>query len=62
MIPKAFASLRTTKCSMKSNPRALRVEAICKILLIKRLLHPPAGGFAMTYHCNQLICHRHYGG
>jgi len=39
MIPKALASLRTTNCSTMANPRALRVEAIYKILLIKRLLH-----------------------
>jgi len=62
MMPKAFTSLRTTKCSTKLNPRALWYEAIYKILLMKRLLHPPAGGFAMTCRCNQLICHRHYSG
>jgi len=39
MIPKAFTSLRTPKCSTKSNPRVLRVEAIYKFLLIKGLLH-----------------------
>ena len=62
MMPKAFTSLRTTNCSTKLNPRALWVEAMYKILLIKRLLHPPAGGFTMPCHFNQLICHRHYNG
>jgi len=38
MTPKAFASLRITKCSTKSNPRALRVEAIFISLNTNRLL------------------------
>jgi len=62
MMPKAFTSLRTTNCSTKLNPRALWVEAMYKILLIKRLLHPPAGGFAMTCRCNQLIRLRYHSG
>lgn len=44
MISKAFASLRTTKCSTKSIPRALRVEAIYEILFINRLV-----GFAEPF-------------
>jgi len=55
MIPKALASLRTTKCSMNSKPRTLRIEAIYNNLNNKRLLCCIKRSLPLPCHCLQAM-------